>query len=39
MTTIGLEPAFLSAAEFVKFWDEDARRSDDAVRQIGKVAG
>jgi tripartite-type tricarboxylate transporter receptor subunit TctC len=36
---IGLEPSFLGAADFTKFWDEDAKRSDDAVRQIGKVAG
>jgi tripartite-type tricarboxylate transporter receptor subunit TctC len=36
---IGLEPSFLGAAAFAKFWDEDAKRSDDAVRQIGKVQG
>ena len=36
---IGLEPGYLGAAEFAKFWDEDAKRSDDAVRQIGKVQG
>jgi tripartite-type tricarboxylate transporter receptor subunit TctC len=39
MTNIGLEPGYLSAADFAKFWDEDANRSDDAVRQIGKVQG
>jgi len=39
MANIGLEPAYLSAADFSRFWDEDAKRSDDAVRQIGKVAG
>ena len=27
------------AADFAKFWDADAKRSDDAVRQIGKVQG
>jgi tripartite-type tricarboxylate transporter receptor subunit TctC len=36
---IGLEPTYLNAADFTKFWDEDGRRSDDAVRSIGKVAG
>jgi tripartite-type tricarboxylate transporter receptor subunit TctC len=36
---IGLEPSYLNAADFTKFWDEDGRRSDDAVRSIGKVAG
>ena len=36
---IGLEPGYLNAAEFAKFWDADAKRSDDAVRSIGKVAG
>jgi tripartite-type tricarboxylate transporter receptor subunit TctC len=36
---IGLEPSYLNAAEFAKFWDDDARRSDEAVRSIGKVQG
>jgi tripartite-type tricarboxylate transporter receptor subunit TctC len=36
---IGMEPTYLGAAAFAKFWDEDANRSDDAVRSIGKVAG
>lgn len=36
---IGLEPSYLNAADFTKFWDEDGKRSDDAVRSIGKVAG
>ena len=36
---IGLEPSYLDAADFAKFWDEDGDRSDDAVRSIGKVAG
>jgi tripartite-type tricarboxylate transporter receptor subunit TctC len=34
---IGLEPGYLSAADFVKFWEADAQQSDNAVRQIGKV--
>jgi tripartite-type tricarboxylate transporter receptor subunit TctC len=36
---IGLEPSYLNAAGFTKFWDEDGRRSDEAVQSIGKVAG
>jgi tripartite-type tricarboxylate transporter receptor subunit TctC len=39
ITNIGLEPSYLPAADFAKFWDEDAKRSDDAVKSIGKVAG
>jgi len=39
IANIGLEPGYLSAADFAKFWDEDAKRSDEAVRSIGKVAG
>jgi tripartite-type tricarboxylate transporter receptor subunit TctC len=39
IANIGLEPSYLPAVDFVKFWDEDAKRSDDAVRQIGKVDG
>ena len=26
-------------AQFTKFWEEDSKRSNDAVRQIGKVQG
>jgi tripartite-type tricarboxylate transporter receptor subunit TctC len=36
---IGLEPGYLNAAAFTKFWDEDGKRTDEAVRQIGKVSG
>jgi tripartite-type tricarboxylate transporter receptor subunit TctC len=39
IANIGLEPSYLPAADFAKFWDEDAKRSDDAVKSIGKVAG
>ena len=39
IANIGLEPSYLPAADFAKFWDEDAKRSDDAVRQIGKLEG
>ena len=37
IANIGLEPGYLSVAEFTTFWDEDGKRSDEAVRQIGKV--
>ena len=37
LTNIGLEPSYLPAAEFAKFWDEDLRRSEETIRQIGKV--
>jgi tripartite-type tricarboxylate transporter receptor subunit TctC len=37
LTNIGLEPSYLSAAEFTKFWDEDVRRSEETIRQIGKI--
>jgi tripartite-type tricarboxylate transporter receptor subunit TctC len=39
IANIGLEPGFLPAADFTKFWDEDSKRSADAVNQIGKVQG
>jgi tripartite-type tricarboxylate transporter receptor subunit TctC len=37
IANLGLEPTYQSAAEFTKFWDEDSKRSDEAVLQIGKV--
>jgi tripartite-type tricarboxylate transporter receptor subunit TctC len=37
IANIGLDPGYLNAAAFAKFWEEDAARSDEAVRQIGKV--
>jgi tripartite-type tricarboxylate transporter receptor subunit TctC len=37
LTNIGLEPSYLPAAEFTKFWDEDVRRSEETIRQIGKI--
>jgi len=37
MTNVGLEPTYQSAADFAKFWDEDAKRAEDTIRQIGKV--
>jgi tripartite-type tricarboxylate transporter receptor subunit TctC len=37
VANIGLEPGYLNAADFTKFWAEDSARSADAVKQIGKV--
>ena len=37
MANIGLEQNYQPAAEFTKFWDEDARRAEDTIRRIGKV--
>lgn len=34
---IGDEVAYLDSAGFAKFWDEDAKRVEDAVHSIGKV--
>ncbi|MGB8897343.1 MAG: tripartite tricarboxylate transporter substrate binding protein [Pseudolabrys sp.] len=31
--------AYLDQPEFAKFWDEDAKRVEDAVHLIGKIAG
>ena len=39
LANIGLEPSYQNAADFAKFWEQDAQRSDDAVRSIGKVQG
>lgn len=39
MTNIGDEVAYLDAAGFAKFWDEDAKRVEAAVQAIGRVQG
>ena len=39
IANIGLEPGYLDAADFAKFWDLDAKRSEDAVKSIGRVQG
>lgn len=39
VANVGLEGGYLSAADFVKFWDVDAARSDEAVKLIGRVQG
>jgi len=37
ITNAGLEPAHLNAANFAKFWANDAKSSDEAVKLIGRV--
>jgi tripartite-type tricarboxylate transporter receptor subunit TctC len=37
MKNIGQDVAYLDQPEFKAFWDADAKRVEDAVRQIGKV--
>jgi tripartite-type tricarboxylate transporter receptor subunit TctC len=37
MSNAGLDPEHLNAANFAKFWAEDAKRSDEAVKLIGRV--
>ena len=37
LANVGLEPSYLPAAEFAKFWGEDVKRSEETIRQIGKV--
>jgi tripartite-type tricarboxylate transporter receptor subunit TctC len=39
IANIGLEPGYLTTADFARFWDEDAGRSSDAVKSIGRVQG
>lgn len=39
MKNLGQDVAYLDQQEFKAFWDADAKRVEDAVRQIGKVEG
>jgi tripartite-type tricarboxylate transporter receptor subunit TctC len=39
MRNLGQDVAYLDQPEFKAFWDVDAKRVEDAVRQIGKVEG
>jgi tripartite-type tricarboxylate transporter receptor subunit TctC len=39
MTNLGLEGGYLDANAFAKFWELDAKRSDEAVAMIGRVEG
>jgi tripartite-type tricarboxylate transporter receptor subunit TctC len=39
MSNAGLQADYLNAAAFAKFWAEDSKRSDEAVKLIGRVQG
>jgi tripartite-type tricarboxylate transporter receptor subunit TctC len=39
MTNLGQDVEFLDQPEFATFWDADAARIEDAVREIGRVQG
>jgi tripartite-type tricarboxylate transporter receptor subunit TctC len=39
LTNLGQDLAYLDQPEFKTFWDADAKRIEEAVRQIGKVDG
>ena len=39
ISNLGLEVAFLNAADFAKFWETDAKRSEEAVQLIGRAQG
>jgi tripartite-type tricarboxylate transporter receptor subunit TctC len=39
LTNLGQELAYMDQPEFAQFWAADAKRIEDAVRQIGKVEG
>jgi tripartite-type tricarboxylate transporter receptor subunit TctC len=39
MHNIGEEVAYLDQPDFAKFWDEDAKRVEEAVHLIGRVQG
>ena len=39
LKNLGQDLAYLDQAEFKTFWDADAKRIEQAVRQIGKVDG
>lgn len=39
LTNLGQELDYLDQPEFTKFWAEDTRRIEAAVRQIGKIEG
>jgi tripartite-type tricarboxylate transporter receptor subunit TctC len=39
LTNLGQDLGYQDQAEFAKFWDEDAKRIEEAVKQIGRVEG
>ena len=39
LANAGLELAYLDGPDFQKFWDIDGKRTDEAVKSIGRVQG
>jgi tripartite-type tricarboxylate transporter receptor subunit TctC len=39
LANLGQELAYMDQPEFAKFWAADAKRMEDAIRQIGRVQG
>jgi tripartite-type tricarboxylate transporter receptor subunit TctC len=39
MNNLGQDVAYLDQPEFKAFWDDDAKRVEEAVRSVGKVEG
>jgi tripartite-type tricarboxylate transporter receptor subunit TctC len=39
LTNLGQDLDYQDQAEFAGFWDEDAKRIEDAIKQIGRVEG
>ncbi len=39
LNNLGQQLDYMDQAEFAKFWDNDAKRIEDAIRQIGRVEG
>ena len=39
LTNAGQELAYLDGPDFQKFWDIDGKRTDEAVKSIGRVQG
>ena len=37
ISNLGIEPSYLDAADFAKFWAADAKHADEAVQLIGRV--
>ena len=39
LNNLGQDLAYMDQAEFAKFWDADATRIENAINDIGRVAG
>ena len=39
LVNLGQDLAYLDQPEFATFWDQDAKRIQEAIREIGKVEG